>query len=297
MLFSLKDRLRRAYFGFQVAHLRSVAPVRLDGRLGLSVLTQLQHKDVILYLAAIKSFTRHVPVAEVHVLNDGSLTDADRTLLTAIVPGIAIVSIDRFRDPLLPSGGTWERLAAVADFAKHQYVIQLDADTLTLGPLPEVLDAVRKRCSFTIGTWDGQEIETVGDRAAQAREVRNRGGRHVQIQAEASLDRLSAAPALRYVRGCSGFAGFAPADNLRDLMQEISPQMDRLIGDAWRHWGSEQVMSNFLVANAVDATVLPHPTYCDCSKIRVPETRFVHFIGSCRFNGGRYAQMINELNL
>lgn len=297
MFFSLKDRLRRAQFESRVAHLRTTPQVKLDHELGLSVLTQLQHKDVLLYLAAIKSFARHVPVERVHVLDDGSLTASDRSLLVASVPDLTIAPIEEFSDPLLPRGGTWERLTAIARLSRQAYVVQLDADTLTIGPLPEVVDAVRRGCSFTIGTWDGQEIEGADERAAHARQIRSGGSDHVQLQAEAALDQLRAAETLRYVRGCSGFAGFAPAADRLDVMRDVSPQMERLIGQAWQQWGSEQVMSNFLVANAADAIVLPHPAYCDCSKIRASETRFVHFIGSCRFADGRYARMINELGI
>lgn len=297
MFFSLKDRLRRARFGLQVRDIGKTAGVALDPSLGLRVVTQLQHKDVPLYLAAIKSFARQAPVAHVNVLDDGSLTRGDHSLLAAHVPGLVIEPIDAFRDPLFPCGGTWERLMAIASLSRDDYVIQLDADTLTLGPIPEVVAAVAAGRSFTIGTWDGQEIESIGERVEHARVVRSSGVRHVQVEAEASLDGLRDAGRLRYVRGCSGFAGFAPSSERLELMRDVSPQMERLLGPTWRQWGSEQVMSNILVANASNAFALPHPAYCDCTRIRSEETRFVHFIGSCRFSGGVYARMINELGL
>ena len=36
-------------------------------------------------------------------------------------------------------------------------------------------------------------------------------------------------------------------------------------------------------------------TYADCQKMRPQETRFVHFIGPCRFRGGHYAKLIRTL--
>lgn len=297
VFFSLKDKLRRACFGVQIRDIAKTAAVTLDSSLRLRVVTQLQHKDVPLYLAAIKSFARQAPVAHVNVLDDGSLTHGDYSLLAAHVPGLVIEPIDEFRDPLFPHGGTWERLMAIASLSRDDYVIQLDADTLTLGPIPEVVAAVATGRSFTIGTWDGQEIESIGERVEHAKIVKGSGVRHVQVEAEASLDGLRDAGRLYYVRGCSGFAGFAPSFERMELMRDVSPQMERLLGPTWRQWGSEQVMSNLLVANAPSALVLPHPAYCDCTKIRSDVTRFVHFIGSCRFSDGVYARMINELGL
>ncbi len=56
-------------------------------------------------------------------------------------------------------------------------------------------------------------------------------------------------------------------------------------------WGSEQVMSNIVVANVPSAVVLPHPKYADCHKMEPGVTQFIHFIGSCRFDGGNYARL------
>lgn len=81
-----------------------------------------------------------------------------------------------------------------------------------------------------------------------------------------------------------------------ELRRTVSAQMQRFIGDKWYEWGSEQVMSNLIVSNQPDAQILPHPDYADCHRMRPNATRFVHFMGTCRFRGGRYADMINELD-
>lgn len=292
MLYSLKDRLRRTVFGHRIRKVLATEPLTPDDALNLHVLTQLQHKDVLMYLAALKSFARRVPIAQVHVLNDGTLDDADQAILDAHVPGVRIRSIAEFRDAALPAGGTWERLSAVAQLSETAYVVQLDADTVTRGDLPEVVDAIATQRSFTIGTWDGQTMESALYRSSRAREMLNKGVHHVQVRAEAALDRLDGAVHLKYVRGCSGFAGFAASPGKVQFIREMSRQMKHFVGPAWAEWGSEQFMSNLLAANLPRAIVLPHPEYCDCSKIRDPGSRFIHFIGSCRFNGGRYAEMV-----
>jgi len=295
MFYELKDRLRRGYFSRRVQGLLHTAPLELGTAAAPLVLSQLQHKDVLMYLAAVKSFALQVPPSNVHVVNDGSLTPEDCALLTRHVPGVQFHALEAYREPGLPIGGTWERLTAIAHLSQAHYVIQLDADTLTRGPIDEVAVAAQTNRAFTIGTWNGQTIENACERAGKTR-ARNASLTHVQMLAEAHFDRLNEAATLKYARGCSGFAGFPVGSGKLELMHSLSSQMQQLIGDKWREWGSEQVMSNLVVANQPDAQVLPHPDYTDCEKIQLNTTRFVHFIGTCRFRDERYADMINKLD-
>lgn len=294
MFYKLKDRLRRSHFAHQVQGLLATPAITLGEASAPIVLSQLQHKDLLMYLAAIKSFARQLAPSAVHVVNDGSLTPQDCALLAQHVPGIRFHALADSREPGLPSGGTWERLIAIARLSQTHYVIQLDADTLTRGAIDEVAQLAQTNRAFTIGTWDGQEIESAHERAAQTR-ARSPGATHVQMQAEVHFDRLVSVPGLKYVRGCSGFAGFSAGSDKLQLMHRLSAEMQKLIGEKWLEWGSEQVMSNLVVANEPDAMVLPHPDYTDCEKMQ-PRSRFVHFIGTCRFRGGRYADMINSLD-
>ena len=296
-LYSVRDSLRRATFDHRVRGLLNGPPLELNPTLGLCVLSQLQHKDVLMYLGAVKSFARHVPIAEIQVIDDGTLTEADRLVLKAHVPGVQMHLLDEYRRPELPQGGTWERLIAIAQLSSKGYVVQLDADTLSLGSLVEVINAVQGNQAFVIGTWNGQEIESVAESASRARTALAGGGRHVQVIAESQLDQIAGINRLRYVRGCSGFSGFPQAPGKLDLIHKLSRQIEAKIGAIWRTWGSEQVMSNLVVANQPGAVVLPHPRYADCTKMSFPQTRFVHFIGTCRFSRGKYAELVRSLHL
>ena len=294
MFYKQKDKLRRWIFAHQVRSVLDTPPLRMAAETAPLVLSQLQHKDVLMYLAAVKSFARQLPPGEVHVVDDGSLTRTDRHLLARHVPGIQYHSLADCRDPELPQGGTWERLIAIARLSTLRYVIQLDADTLTLANIDEVKAAVVSGVSFSIGTWDRQTVETASERSMTARPLLSSSNSHVQLLAEASFDHLDNFDTLQYVRGCSGFSGFAPGAGKIELMRSLSGQMQALIGERWLEWGSEQVMSNLLVANQPNALVLPHPDYADCEKMRPGVTRFVHFIGPCRFRKGRYASLVNR---
>jgi len=295
MFYQLNDRVRRMRFANACGGILRAAPVTLDAASSMVVLSQLQHKDVLLFLLALKSFARQVKPRAVYVLDDGSLSGNDRTLLNEHIPGLTMLDRAEFRSADCPTGGTWERLLAISALVSDHYVIQLDSDTLTIGPIDEVRDCVARQVAFALGTWDRQKTETMRERWETARKLTGRAADHVQVVAESHFDRLRGFESMRYVRGCSGFAGFAPRSFERKFVEDVSAQMRAAIGEKWAKWGSEQVMSNIVVANIADAIVLPHPKYADCHKMKPGVTEFIHFIGSCRFDGGNYGRLGTEV--
>ncbi len=293
MLYQLKDRYRRLLFQLACRSILKSAPIVANPEYGVALLTQLQHKDVLLALIALKTFSAHVPIGSFHVLNDGSLTSGDISLLRSHFKEVMFHGMDAAKNSCCPTGGCWERLLTIAELVKENYVIQLDSDTLALDKLPEIIDCIHSNRSFVIGTWDNQTIESMAERREQANKAASgsAGKLHIQITAESNFDKLVRFNELRYVRGCAGFTGFAKQSFSLSFVEEISGQMSNALGDRWREWGSEQVMSNIVVANTKDCYVLPHPKYCDCTKIKHGETVFIHFIGSCRFSGRTYARL------
>jgi hypothetical protein len=302
MFYGMKDRYRRFRFGRACRSVLSTPPCDVNPESKVALLTQLQHKDVLLALIAFKSFVARVPVSALYVLNDGSLNVEDMALLREHFPSTTVLELPEFRGRSLPTGGCWERLMAISELVKNNYVIQLDSDTLTLASVPEVITCIDRNTSFVIGTWDRQEFETMESRQRQAATLVAKATRkqHIQLLAEANFDKLERFPVLQYVRGCAGFSGFGKESFDCSLLEEISSQMLFALGDRWREWGSEQVMSNIVVANSTARQVLPHPRYCDCTRIVEKETVFIHFIGSCRFDRDVYANqaraIIAELN-
>lgn len=287
MFMNLNHQIGRGLFRRSCHGVLDVPPVRLAQGNDVLLLSQLQHKDVLMYLVAAKSFCSRVPVGNVTVLDDGSLQADDKALLADHIPGVTVEPITAHRSNHCPHGGTWERLLAITAHTQQHYVVQLDADTVTIGPLDEINACAARGTSFALGTWDSQRVEPMGFRAAQAREHNPLPEGHVQVVAEKAFDRVAGFQNLRYVRGCSGFAGFARGSVTRSFVEDFSRQMQGLIGARWNEWGSEQVMSNVAVANSPAVDVLPHPRYCDCNHIS-PESVFIHFIGDCRFRGSIY---------
>ena len=295
MLYKLRDRARRARFARECNGILHTAPVAVDAAADVVLLSQVQHKDILMFLLAVKSIARQIRPRAVCVLDDGSLSANDCAALREHIPGLTLLELAEFRSAVCPVGGCWERLLAISSLVRDNYVIQLDSDTLTVGHIDEVRRCVDEQKAFALGTWDRQGFESMRERADTAKKLNHGPAPHVQLVAEAHLDRLKDFESLRYVRGCAGFAGFAQQSFQREFVETISAQMGAAIGNKWHEWGSEQVMSNIVIANIPGAIVLPHPKYADCHKMKPGVTEFIHFIGSCRFDRGNYARLGAEV--
>ena len=295
MFYRLKDRLKRQQFNQQAKAILKTSPVVTTSSATTSVLTQLQHKDVLMFLVAIKSFAKQIPINKVFILSDGTLTNKDKAQLNKNITSVEFIELNEVQNDNCPRGACWERLLAIAERNANNYIVQLDSDTVTLGTLNEVVELIRENRSFVIGTWDGQEIEPMRTNAERViKNVKPTPDAHVQMVAEAAFIELPNCDDLHYVRGCAGFSGFAKGSINPDFIENISSSMEKQIGQKWHEWGSEQVMSNIVVANTPNAAVLPHPKYCDCTKINATETHFIHYVGSCRFTTDHYANTVTN---
>jgi hypothetical protein len=283
----VKEHFHRLRFQWVVRRVLDTPPVRVAPA-GYTALSMVQHKDVLPYLLAIKSLARFLPPASVVVVADPTLTGGDRRLISNHVPGILFREAAEFRCEGVPTGGCWERLLAIAEYAQHSYVIQVDADIVAIAPPVEVVAALEAGVSFTLGTMNDQTIESCHT-AAQFWHGRLGKKPHVQNLAEAALDKFDPAESFRYVRGCAGFAGFAPQSFNRQKIVDVSTRMSLLVGARWADWGSEQFASNLLVCSSPGARVLPHPKYCS-PHYRQPDSVLFHFIGFVRYTTDYYAR-------
>ncbi|MDR0775287.1 MAG: hypothetical protein LBE81_01425 [Azonexus sp.] len=287
----LKISANRRRFEKALHQIASSAPIR-TGSDKFTALSMVHHRDVESYLLAIKSFCRFFSPRRIIVVTDPTITDEDRQQMATHVGGIQFVHAENYRIAGMPQGGCWERLIAIAEFVQNDYVIQLDADTVALSEMPEVRKAVEESMSFVLATEDGQDFSSCTEAVAWAKK-RAESGEHIQILAESSMDGLTDYQALRYVRGCAGFSGFAVGCFNRDKLKTFSDTMSQILGDKWTAWGTEQFTSNFMVSNSPKAVVLPHPKYCHPGREQ-PGTVFLHFIGYVRFNTDRYARAARE---
>lgn len=294
MLYRIRDALNRRALDRALQGVLDTPPAVMDAGASFALLSQIREKDLFMYLVAVKSFCSFLAPRQVYLLVDGGLSPMGRDILNANLPYITIQAHSDYRDARCPTGGTWERLIGLATHAADSYVIQLDADTVTLSQLPEVHDSIAAGTAFTLGSRQGQQMEPCGIAAARAREWLSKGDSHVQVLAESVLDKFVPPDGPThpvYVRGCSGFVGIPRYALSRDRVASWAQALAPLVGARWSEWGTEQFMSNLMIANMADRKVLPHPRYVTCpGPDEESHAIFAHMAGFCRFADHRYAR-------
>ncbi len=260
---------------------------------GLILFSMIGTAVLLPYLVAVKSLHHHLPRGKVVLLDDGTLTEADKALLAHHCDKPEILSKAAIDTAPCPRDNCWERLIAILDRRNDHYVIQLDSDTVTTGPVPEVAAAIDANRSFTLaggldeaqhGFKSAREISSIFHADGPTTD-------HVQAQAEAAMTTLPDADSRRYIRGCAGFAGFARSSDGRATVSRFSQEMDERLGEVWRQWGSEQVASNWVIANDPDPLQLPYSRYINHWDEAMPgDPAFIHFIGTYRYRWGNYSR-------
>ncbi|MBS0174488.1 MAG: hypothetical protein JSR64_10670 [Nitrospira sp.] len=289
MFYRLRSKLNKTIYDFRckgVLDKPTLPPLKDD----VVILSAVGNHDLIMYLVAVKSFFARFGRGRAVVLVPDNFDDANLKILVEQVNPLRVIRDGEVRVGRCPRGGTWERLVSIIDLLKEHYVIQLDADTVTVGDIGEVIQCVERNQSFTIGTWANQTIEPMENARQNARKSTST---HVQILAEQNFDRLSNFQTGSYVRGQSSFAGFAKGSFTHEALEEFSVEMSAVLGDRkWNEWGSESLASNYVVANSTNAQVLPFPKYRGYVPGESLEKgrSFIHFEGTNRFKGGAYVR-------
>ncbi len=258
---------------------------------GLIIFSMIGTKVLLPYLVAVKSLWHQLRRGRIMILDDGSLTDADKAILNHHCATPEIISINGIDCGKFPVGGTWERLLTILDRRSDDYIIQLDSDTVTIGALDEVQAAIRANRSFTL--LGGPECE-VGLLSCHDFTQKfcpdGPKGEHIQYVMEANMATLPHAQSWCYIRGCSGFTGFAKRDSDRHLAAEFASAMEALLDRKAMHiWGTEQVTSSFLIANEQDPLLLPYARHMNYwGEPWQDDMRFLHFVGAHRYTRSAY---------
>jgi hypothetical protein len=276
----------------RVKNILATRPITTGGS-DLLFVSQLCHADILPYLVAIKTIHDRVGHGGVMIIDDGSITADDRRILETHVRGVRVVGIDTVDTGCCPRGGTWERLLTILDLSSERYVVQVDADLLATGPLEDVVDAVAHNRAFTLCGGHGDDV--VLSAATMADKARAGDADHIQDHAERLLDQCPELASSSYIRGCSGFAGFPRTSEGRRRAILLSTEMERRLGGRWRAWGSEQVCSNFVIANYPDPLPLPWPKYMSFYPGNDPSRAdLLHFYGTHRFFAGHYTRLSRQ---
>lgn len=292
-----RRKVDRKWFDWRCARVYDTKPIQCDPGSKVVIVSQLYSPDVIMYLLAAKSFCRWVKPREFLIVDDG-LTEEDRRALQHHLGKVSFVRTRDVDTHSCPRGGCWERLISLSDRNQSHYAIQLDADTLTISEPREVIQCIQQDRTFTLGTPTGTHLVSAAEATAYAQ---IHVYEHVQSWTEKVLDRLPDAEKTLYVRGCAGFTGFAKGELPLGGIVAYASALSKLIGpDRFAQWGSEQVTSNLMAANAPNALVLPVDTYPFwIPGLPVDRLALIHFFGTYRYLEGEYLRqslkVIDEL--
>ncbi|NIB43126.1 hypothetical protein HBA55_26195 [Pseudomaricurvus alkylphenolicus] len=295
MFYNARKQLKTKRFNLLTRAVRQCANVKLDRSSTFSLVTQLQEADINMYLLALASFCRFLSPKRIIVVSD-HISEKGCQVLRSCVPEVSILPIDEVRDERLPKGGCWERLTTIVNHLDDSYVIQLDADTLTLNEPVDVIDCVKKGRSFTLVANPTAKVVSMTELAEV---VKGWTQSHVQVKAEQAMGQFENAANRLYVRGCAAFTGFAKNGVRMQQLVDYSREMESHIGaQKWGEWGGEQVASNYLIASMDNAYVLPfehYPFYKGDQSEEYSSSRLCHFIGSNRFDRDLYLKLSKRL--
>lgn len=258
---------------------------------GLVLFSMIGTAVVLPYLVAVKSLWQQLQRGRIVILDDGTLTAQDRAILAQHCGDPQIFRMDDVPRGPFPKGGCWERLLTILDNRAGEYWLQLDSDTVTLGPVFDVERAISSNRSFTLmGGADAPDHPLELAAFARAYYPEGEADGHVQTRIESRMEQFAPGLGWKYLRGCAGFAGFAAGNAGRDLATAFLQKMEAMIGEGDAAiWGTEQIASNFLVANEGGAVCLPYSRYMNYwASPWDDECAFVHFVGAHRHDNGAY---------
>lgn len=259
---------------------------------GLILFSMIGTAVLLPYLVAVKSLHAQLQGGRVVLLDDGTLTGEDKAVLAHHVGNPVILTFADIATEPCPQGNCWERLLAILDLRRENYVIQLDSDTVTLGPVTEVAAAIADNRSFTLAGGVEDAARGFMTIPQMIRDIYPDGPLypHIQSVIESALRDVPGAAELNYIRGCAGFAGFSRSAGGRVLAERFAVDAGRAVGSRFKEWGSEQAASNFVIANDADPVQLPYDRYINhWDEPLPPDPAFVHYIGTHRYARGNYA--------
>ena len=109
MFYRIRRKVRSKFFDLRTRDILRTPPLKPATNSELSIVTMLCHEDVGKYLIAIKSLYAHIGQGEIIIIDDGTLTSGDRSLISSHIIGSRIVAISTIVTGVFPVGGCWER--------------------------------------------------------------------------------------------------------------------------------------------------------------------------------------------
>jgi hypothetical protein len=291
MLYRLRRRISVGRFNRAIRDVLATPPARVVGGTP-TLVSMVGEEDVPMYLLSMKAFYRRLGQGRILAIVARAMSADARATLLRHFDGIELVTIEDIDTGPCQRGGCWERLLFILDQSRRDYVVQVDSDTLPLAAdIAEVKACIEAGVAFTL--VDGpRQIRSMREVSEAAKRMQTD---YIGVVCERMFDQYPECDRLRYVRGSAALAGFPPSAPPRASIEAFHVRMESLIGPRWREWGTEQCASNFAVANAPGAVLLPHPAYTSFFPGGPrQDVKFFHFMGSFRFDEGVFAARARE---
>jgi hypothetical protein len=296
MFYRLRKSIANGRFNRETKNLLRTPPIDYK-EAPLSIVSMVENKDVQMYILAVKALYRRLGRGKIVSIIDADLPQASRDLIREHLGPVEFVLLDSINTGTCQRGGTWERVLFCVDRSATDYVIQIDADVLCFGPAEEVLQCADQNRAFTIA-----ENMPVKPLTSWVENGIERKQNHIVTAFEVKAREFPNADKWLYVRGSSGFAGFAKGGVTRAILEEFHAGGAKVHGSRWTEWGTEQIASNFAVANSPNSLPLPYPKYATFEpeyatfqkKGITSDMSVLHFIGAFRFDLGVFSVLSNR---
>ncbi len=250
----------------------------------------VSNREIPMYLLAMKSFYTRLGGGKIVAIIDRDMPQASRAILSNHLRGIQFLVLEDIEVGQIQRGGTWERLLTLVRQSEKEYVIQIDADILTVGNIDEIIDCVKQNRSFTMNGQTGFPIWSVEQTVVEGNKSVHD---HCSIAFERALAHYPEKAGQSYVRGSSGLVGLAKGCFAPAALEQFHVTMAGIMGPRWLEWGTEQVGSNWVVANSPNnPLVLPYPKYANfIPALPRHKSTALHFIGTYRYDEGHFAKL------
>jgi hypothetical protein len=253
--------------------------------------------DVQMYLLAVKTLYRRLRRGRIAAIVPQNFPRGKRDLIVAHLGPVEFQTLDMIDTGTCQRGKCWERLMYIAERLETDYVVQVDSDVLCFGPIDEVIECIEQERSFTLA--EGIPIQPLRNWVEKGIA---RHSEHIVPTFEVRADEFPDADRWLYVRGSAGFAGFSRRPAAREQVELFHEGGMSVHNERWTEWGTEQLASNWVVANSPNSIALPYPKYA-CFEPEyatfqrngiTDDMSLLHFIGVSRFDDGVYAQLANR---
>ena len=297
MLYRARKRIQNWVFSLQIGGVLETPPIAVIDA-PWSIISMVSKSDILMYVLSIKAFYRHIKRGNVIAIVDRDTPKRDIRTLETHVKGLKIEVLEDIDPGSCQIGGTWERLVYLVRYSEQKFAIQMDCDTLVIGrDIDEVVNCAENNIPFTYSDFHNAP-KILADVAEESRKF---SSNYVGIALERTFSDWPDAGRLKYARASSGFAGFSIGGFPISALEEFHDRMKQALGSRWREWGTEQSGSNYAISNSPGAIILPFPQYATFrDEKQASQSKFLHFIGSRRFNGNFFARhgrrIIRELN-